>query len=79
MGLGVIDLDEEDRALRERANWLDLRVVYRPGRDPVVLDEHDVRISDELLWDLDYAEQRRAGRDYADRQPPEKEPPKATH
>lgn len=73
--MGLIDLDEEDRALRERANWLDLRVVYRYGygAHPVVMDEHDVIISDDLLWDLDYAEQRRAGKDYADRQPPEKE------
>lgn len=65
--------DEEDRALRERANWLDLRVVYRPGRSPVVMDEHDVIISDDLLWDLNYAKQRHAGEDYADRRPPEKE------
>ena len=56
-------------------NWLDLRVVYRPGRSPVVMDEHDVIGSDDLLWDLNYAKQRHAGEDYADRRPPEERQP----
>ncbi|TXH47056.1 MAG: hypothetical protein E6Q97_28090 [Desulfurellales bacterium] len=68
--------DEEDRALRERAASLDLRVIYQRGRPyPVVLDEHDVEISDDLLWDLDYARRRLASDDYEDRTPPEREPP----
>jgi hypothetical protein len=70
--------DEERLAFEQRARELDLRVVYH--RDnmyaPVALDEHDVIISDDLLWDLDYAKQRLTGTDYLDRRPPE--PEKAT-